>query len=391
MPKRTSRKTSLPRAALLLGVSAIALFLLGELLLFSSSDSAQIRAARYLRIGDRARVTQLVGREIRRGLDRVGVRPDSITERTVDHGAPAVRWRVGLPPGASLIQANYAITAALRERGGEVLSAREEPGDHGETTVTMQVGLPYRATHEITLVRFPVPSEPSKRSPGRIALVLYGFESDEEAEQFFALEPPFAVALMPGPDRKASLFRAARDGGHEVVLYIPLEPLNYPRVDPGPGTILVTMRPSKIVGTLRRYFDQAGHVAAVANYMGSLATQDAQVMSAVYSELKRRGLPFLHLTPVPGAVCRSLASETGVSYEEPDVVIDHEARDEGTKGLDRAWAAALESARAHGQALVLMRATGQVRKWLPEAVAPARLGGVRLVPPTDVMRRPLAL
>lgn len=390
MPKRTSRKTSLPRAALLLGASAIALFIVGELILFTRTDSWQMRAARYLRVGDKARVTQLVGREIRRGLERVGVRPDSVTERTVEDASPSVRWRVGFDPGASLLQANYAIAAAVRERGGEVLAAREAPGEHGEATVTMRIGLPHRATHEITLVRFPA-SKTTRGTPGRLALVLFGFESDEEAEAFFALDAPFAVALAPGPDRGAALFRAARERGREIVLHVPLEPINYPRVSPGSGTILVTMKPSQIVGTLRRYFDQAGSVVAVANNMGSLATRDVEVMTAVYSELRRRGLPFLHLMPVPGAVCKSLASEAGVPYEAPDVTIDREARADGTKALDAAWSGALEKARGRGDALVVMRATAAVRDWLPGAVAPSRLGGVDIVPLTSVMRRPLGL
>src|SRR6185436_3905765 len=101
---------------------------------------------------------------------------------------------------------------------------------------------------------------------------------------------------------------------------LPLEPINYPQISPGPGTILVTMKPAQVSSLVRRYLEQADPVAAVANHMGSLATQDMTVMNAVFGELKRAGAPFLHVRPAPGAVCKSLAADLGVPYDEPDAM-----------------------------------------------------------------------
>src|SRR5262249_49938054 len=140
------------------------------------------------------------------------------------------------------------------------------------------------------------------------------------------LPAPFAVAVVPGTRAGERTLLAARQRGRELVLHLPLEPLNYPRINPGPGTVLVSMPPGRISATVRRYLDQAGNVAAVANDMGSLATQDLTVMTAVYRELRRRRVPFLHVAPAAGAVCKSLAADLGVNYAEPDVVVDGEAR-----------------------------------------------------------------
>jgi polysaccharide deacetylase 2 family uncharacterized protein YibQ len=132
-------------------------------------------------------------------------------------------------------------------------------------------------------------------------------------------------------------------------------------------------------------------VVAVANHMGSLATQDMSVMTAVYHELNRRRLPFLHVQPAAGAVCKSLASTLGVVYEEPDVVLDAEARDANLKRLDERWKTALKQAHARGRLVVLIRATPQLLTWLPRAAQPKRLGDVNLVPLSAVIHRPATL
>src|SRR5207249_7467198 len=250
---------------------------------------------------------------------------------------------------ASLLHANVARTRALERRGARVLSGRESMGPLGESIVTLVVGLPGRPTHRVLLVRGGMPAGEDSPRVSRLAVVLYGFGDDEAlASQFLALPVPFAVALPPGAKSSAPLFKAAHDRRREVVLHLPLEPINYPQVNPGPGTILVTMKPTQIGGLMRRYLERAGPVAAVANHMGSLATQDMTVMSAVYRELHRQRVPFLHMTPAAGAVCKPLASELGVSYEEPDAVIDYEARSPKPVLLDRRWRDVLSETRTRG-------------------------------------------
>src|SRR5436309_6878131 len=258
-----------------------------------------------------------------------------------------MRWRVGLTPDQSPLKVNYAVTHFVEQAGGMGRGSRGITGRGGEVVVTIVVGLPERPTHEIALVRAPEQEGPGGKAPGRIALVLYGFADDpRQVEAAFALPVPFAVALAPGAPASQELFRAAHREGREIVLHLPLEPINYPQVSPGPGAVLVTMKPAEITGLTRRYLYQAEPVAAVANDMGSLATQDMTVMTAVYRELKRRHLAFIHLSPVAGAVCRPLAAQLGVMYDEPDAVLDAETPEPDARMLDRRREEVLARARA---------------------------------------------
>jgi hypothetical protein len=389
-PKRR-KKSRMPslRTVILLAAGAALVFLAGEAWKLARSDSGRVLLAARFGIGDRARLTQIVGREIRRGLLAAGVAPDSIREQAVA-GDVAVSWRVGLKSDASPIQTNYAISQFMESAGADVLDGAERMGPHGETIVTLRIGLPHRPLHEVRLVKARAPREGEPREAARVAVVLYGFtDVADQADAWFALPVPYAAAILPAGPASGRLFRSAAAHQREVVLHLPLEPLQYPRVDPGPGTVLVTMNPSRITALLRKHLDQAGPVVAVANHMGSLATQDMTVMTAIYRELKRRGLPFMHVRPAAGAVCKSLASSVGVIYLEPDEVFDAETRGPGTKALDAGWNAALEHARARGHLIVMMRATPVTRAWLPGAVSARRLEGVNLVPLSALIGRPV--
>jgi polysaccharide deacetylase 2 family uncharacterized protein YibQ len=392
MPRKPSRSApDLPRTLVVLLVSALLLFLGGEAWFLARSGRADVLRLRW-RMGGRARVVSRLAGEIRAGLQAAGVAPDSVRTGGAATATNGLRWRVGLKPGASLFQANYAVTRRVEDFGGAVLGGRETQDADGATRVVLRIGLPRQPMHQVELVRPAGTVVETERAAPRLALVLYGFGNDvDETRRCFALSVPFAVAVVPGARTTQAELKAARECGREVVLQVPLEPVNYPQLDPGPGTLLVTMKPDRIAGTVRRWLDQAEPVVAVANHMGSLATQDMTLMGAVYREVKREHLTFLHVEAAAGSVCRPLAADMGVLYEQPDLVLDAEARAHDTKRLDARWAEALERARQRGHAMVWLRATPRSLEWLPRATTARRLGGVDLAPLSGVMRRPAIL
>ena len=394
MPKRKRSAAGRRRFYLMLAAIAIALFALGEAWFLLRSDAGRMTLGRW-GLGDRAHVVRIIGNHARRALEATGVPRDSIRETVAQSGEAAVAWRVGLREGTAPLQVHHAIASLLEQKGAAVISGHERPGPHGETFIRLLLGIGKQPTHDLTLVlpaRGTATPEGEAAAGGRVALVLYGFgDSDSLARETFSLHVPFAVAVSPASRASSAQFALAHAREREVVLHLPLEPVNYPRINPGPGTILVTMTPSQVAGRVRKFVDQAEPVIAVANQMGSLATQDMSVMTALFRELKREKLPFMHVTPAPGAVCRSLSSSLGVMYEEPDAVIESEARASDTRALDKRWKGLLDLARERGQLVVWMRITPSSAAWLAKAAEPKRLGGVSLVPLSALLRKPVTL
>lgn len=372
----------------MLASGALLLFALGEAAWMTRSDRGALFLDRVLGIGGGAHVADVVGKEMRAGLAALGVPADSIVETPAVGGRTARSWRVGLPPGASLIQANHAITQRLEDAGARVLSGREHQDDDGTRRLSLVVGT-RKPTHEVVVVTRAISGD-ADRAPARMAIVVYGFGEDpDNAAALFALPVPFAAAIVPGMQWSSSLFHAAREAHRELVLHCPLEPINYPNVNPGPGTILVTMNAGRVTSLLRRHLDQAHSVTAVANHLGSLATQDMTVMTALFRELRRRDLPFIHVNPPPGSVCQDLAADLGVAYDEPDALIDPGRWKNNRAGLDREWRKVLEDARRRGRMMVWIRASPELLDWLPRVTAEDALEGVRLLPLSAVVRKPL--
>ncbi len=390
--KRRSTSSKRPAPLLLAALAglALAVFLGGELFAFVTSDFGRVLAWRYLHIGDRAQLVRITGKRVHEGLAAARVPEGAVHESITpgpDGGTPF--WQVDLPPDGAPLQVNFAVTEAVRRGGAEVLSARERPGPEGALAVRMEVGVPGRVLHELLVTRPGRPRhEPEAALPVRIALVLTDAGDDaNDARALLARPEPFAVAVPSLGTGRAALRRQARAGGHEIVLQVPMEPENYPRINPGPGTLLVSMSAGRIERALRGAIDEAGGVVAVSNLMGSFATQDEPFMTAFYRELRRRGLPFLHVTPVPRAVCRDLAARVGVAYDEPDAELDLVAREPKPAALERAWKAAIERAQRRGQAIVVLRVTPMSAAWLERALAPKALAGVTLVPLSSVAHR----
>jgi polysaccharide deacetylase 2 family uncharacterized protein YibQ len=374
-----------------LAAAALLLFLAGELLAWAASDSGRLAQWRYLHLGDRAHAVRIVGKQIERGLARAGIAAGAI-ESHVDGGeGPALHWKVTLPRDGAPLLVNHLVTRAVESGGAEVLSGHEHLRDDGALVVTLLVGVPGRATHLVEIVRPKPPDEPEAHAAARLAVLLFAATEDESLLVAVCARPEtFAVGAVANGGPKDTALRAAREHKREVVLFMPMEPENYPRVNPGPATLLVNMSAGRIEQALRREIEMARPVVAVANLMGSFATQDEAFMTAVYRELRRANLPFLHVGAVPRAVCRPLASRVGAAYDEPDAILDGEARRADTRALDRSWSEVLEHARQRGTALVLLRVTRTTAPWLDRAFASKRLEGLELAPLSTVIHHPTA-
>lgn len=394
MTKRRS-STSKGSAPLLLGALALLALLLfagGELFAFFTSDLGRVLTYRHVRLGNRAHIVRLVGKRVHAGLEKAGVVP-SQTEEKVTGGSPALKWNVEMSRSGSPTQANAAITRELEAGGAVVLSGRERTREDGAFEVALVVGLPGFPTHEVVVTRPGVPTrargeEEEPAAAPEIALVLFGLGDDAELDRsLLRHELPFALALSAASEGHEKLLREAKTSRREIVLLVPMEPEKYPSQNPGPGTLLVSMSPGRIESMTRGYIREAGAPLAVANYMGSLATQDEQFVGALYRALRKDGVSFVHVAPAPRSVCRNMASSEGVAYDEPDAYLDAETRPGRGKALERGWADAIDRATRQGNALVMMRATPASLAWLEKTLARTE-PPFRLVAASRVLHRP---
>ena len=72
-----------------------------------------------------------------------------------------------------------------------------------------------------------------------------------------------------------------------------MEPVEYPDVNPGPGTLLSSMSPDELISQLEDDLNALPGITGVNNHMGSKLTAESTQMYQIFSILKQRGLFFI--------------------------------------------------------------------------------------------------
>jgi len=185
--------------------------------------------------------------------------------------------------------------------------------------------------------------EPGASQP-RIAILVIGLGLQAAATDA-ALALPAAVTLQfspYAPDLPALLEKARRDG-HEVMLELPMEPLDFPDSDPGPHTLLADAsvganldRLSWILGQAAGYFGVSGS--------GRRFTRSPQA-EPILAALAERGLA---LVEIGTRDLEAIAAELDLPYAPARAPIDD---DPSALAIDEALAELEGEALATGSAI----------------------------------------
>jgi polysaccharide deacetylase 2 family uncharacterized protein YibQ len=210
-----------------------------------------------------------------------------------------------------------------------------------------------RTTHTLLLTR-PEGAALPPPAPGRkglLAVVIDDLGRDlAAARRLAALPAPVTFAVLPHQEHTAEIVALAKAHGLSLMLHLPMEPVGYPEMNPGPGALLAAMDSATLLRTLRADLDQTPGAIGVNNHMGSLLTQLPGPMRLVLGELRSRGLFFLDSLTTGRSQARSLARDMGLPYLRRAVFLDN-VRERGA--ILRQIALAERLAAATGQAVAI--------------------------------------
>lgn len=168
---------------------------------------------------------------------------------------------------------------------------------------------------------------------GEVAIVIDDFGLNlEMAKRFLTIPLAITFSVLPFQTHSEEIARLAGSHGHEVILHLPMEPQQYPRINPGTGALLVSMSPESIQRAVRTALDACPNVSGVNNHMGSRFTQNPASMRVVLSELQRRGLYFLDSFTTDKSVGYSLARQLNLPSIRRDIFLDHTPTERFVRG-----------------------------------------------------------
>ena len=157
-----------------------------------------------------------------------------------------------------------------------------------------------------------------------VALIVDDLGYDKKiAKKFLALNVNLTFSILPHSPFQNEIARLASSKGIEIMLHLPMEPVEYPDVNPGPGTLMSSMSPDELISQLEDDLNALPGITGVNNHMGSKLTAESTQMYQIFSILKQRGLFFIDSRTTSDSMGRPSARLLQIPFAERDVFIDH--------------------------------------------------------------------
>lgn len=160
--------------------------------------------------------------------------------------------------------------------------------------------------------------------PPLVAIVIDDIGYDRQiANRMLAMDAPLTFSVLPHGPYSRQLAAEARAKGHEIMLHLPMEPSEFPDINPGPGALLTQMSPDELIGQLNINLDMIPGLKGVNNHMGSGISTSPEHMRQIFSILKKRGLYYIDSRTTAETVAKPSAQLLKLPFVERDIFIDH--------------------------------------------------------------------
>jgi polysaccharide deacetylase 2 family uncharacterized protein YibQ len=195
----------------------------------------------------------------------------------------------------------------------------------------------------------------------KVSLVIGGLGLNAQATRaaIETLPPEITLSFVPYADGLQGWIDLARANGHEVLLEIPMEPMDYPANDPGPYTLLAQAQPEELGKRMDWLLSRAQGYFGVTNYLGGRFLASDAGLGAFAGVVKKRGLAF-----VDDGQVRSSQAAAGLPRASADRILDDQLSPESiTRELAALETAARDRGHALGSGFAYPVTLQQVARW----------------------------
>ena len=220
----------------------------------------------------------------------------------------------------------------------------------------------------------------------RIAIVMgqIGIGNARSRHAIERLLPQITFAIVAYSDSAAAWIRDARANGHETLLAIPMEPIDYPRHDPGPKPRLIDLDDLENLSRLEKALSGLSGYVGLLSHMGSRFLANPDRLRPILAATADKGLIFLDSRSGPDSAVSALAPTVDLHVALNDRFIDDvPSRDAIDKRLGELEAIAERRGFAVGLATPYPVSIERLRAW----AASLDERGFVLTPLTGVARR----
>ncbi len=219
-------------------------------------------------------------------------------------GEDAIYISIGIDSSEmDLNYANIIITGRVELIGGKILSGKEK--NNGNKQV-LEFEDPHDSQKYFVSLYYSK-SQSITKTKTQLAIVVddFGIRNNKLLDDFCSLNSNVTFAILPDQKFSKHVMNRAAETGHETMIHIPMEPVSYPRDNPGANAIYVHLSEKEIKRRMEGYIKQFPLCVGANNHMGSFATTDESVMRSVLQVLKDHDLYFVD----------SRTSQSSIAYD----------------------------------------------------------------------------
>lgn len=223
-----------------------------------------------------------------------------------------------------------------------------------------------------------------KRETGRIALLIddFGDRNDAFAHSFFDLEGSITISVIPGLVRSKAVAEAALAQGCELVIHLPMEPLQGDCPKHG-FTIITEMSQENVENVFHKAFRELPGASGVNNHMGSKVTADRRIMGYLMNAIKSEGLYFLDSRTTAATVAYETALAAGIRCGQRDVFIDN---DSDKESIRRSISMLAADSEKNGMAIGIGHCYRNTLEVLREEIPKLKARGFRFIRISEAVR-----
>ncbi len=197
----------------------------------------------------------------------------------------------------------------------------------------------------------------------KIAIIIDDIGNDRDlAIAFMDLDLPLSLSVLPSAPHTVDIVNEANRRGAELLLHLPMEPKDYPNLNPGPGALLTNMDEERIQKIISEDIEQVPGLRGVNHHMGSYFTERYDKMKIVLRELKKRNLFYLDSRTTNLTVAFDLAKNMGVPTAKKNLFLDNDLSSKAIKlqverlfGIARYSGAAIGIGHPHKETLQVLQ------------------------------------
>ena len=167
----------------------------------------------------------------------------------------------------------------------------------------------------------------------RIALIVtnLGLSATYTKAALKLLPEDITLSFSHVAPRLKSWIREARQKGHEVLMDIPMEPLGFPKNDPGRATLLTSSNEVENLNRLEHVMKKAGGYVGLLGTLGTKFMLHSETFLPILKTIKQRGLIYVDSRSTSRSLGPELASSIQLPKAFNNIFIDKEPSNQKIK------------------------------------------------------------